>query len=173
MKKFLTFAFLVGSFSLASLTVNATTNDYMCKTRASTVCALKISTGQCTHSWNKSEYPNAMAMCQSAIGNAVDNNYDSSNYYCRNFGSRACAVDSRTGQCTHAWTRDNSTDPMFSCEKFLGHGNGRVDKSNYTCSKTPTGACARNLRTGQCTHSWSSREFSNPMWSCQKYLNAN
>lgn len=172
MKVVIQVSIVLGSLLGFSLSANAA--QRVCKKIGSRVCAYNLSTGQCEQSWNNSdEGGNAMRMCQRAIGAGTPSNgIDREGYYCRSFGSRVCAASEATGQCTHSWKRGEFADPMYSCQQFLGQvSNSGPDRSNYACKKTPTGVCAQNLSTGQCTHSWKRGDFDNPMASCQSWLN--
>jgi hypothetical protein len=177
MKLLVKASIVLGSMLAVSFSANAATR--VCKKIGSRVCAYNTSTGQCEQSWNISdENGNAMRLCQRTIrtytegsdtnGDAVD----LSGYYCRSFGSRVCAASEATGQCTQSWQRPEYADPMYSCQKFLGQTSSNApDRSNYSCKKTPYGACAQNLSTGQCTHAWRQSDFQNPMASCRAWLN--
>lgn len=93
--------------------------------------------------------------------------------YCRDMGSYACVVDTRTNQCGHSWSNDDGADGMYQCQTYLGLVRNKINKSNYVCSRTTNGHCARNLATNQCTHEWSDREGGNSLFSCQRFLGIN
>lgn len=172
MNKLLAALFMLGTVGLVSISSDASAGQrYYCKARGQNVCKVDVTTNQCVQTFRNSDYDNPMFVCQKSIGLNVSGNIDPDNYYCRNFGSRVCAVNEATGQCTHTWRRGEYADPMFSCEKFLGHGPSKVDFSNYKCSKTPSSVCARNLSTGQCTHHFTKRNYDNPMAACKRFLN--
>jgi hypothetical protein len=85
-------------------------------------------------------------------------------------GERVCAVDMRTGQCTHVWSNRDSANPMFACQRFVGHDTGRVDRTKLYCRDFGMYTCAVSRTHGQCTLSWSRRDHHDPMWQCEKYL---
>lgn len=170
MKSLLNVSLFVGALALLGMSTSAFANGYVCKKRGSSVCAFNVSTGQCVKTFKNSDYSNPMFACKKAFGGGVSSNYNPGNYYCRNFGSRVCAVDSRTGQCTHNWSRKDFKDPMFSCLKHLGHGPAKVDWSNYTCRITPSTVCAQNLQTGQCTRHWKKSDYQDPMRECHRLV---
>jgi hypothetical protein len=89
---------------------------------------------------------------------------------CRQTGNGVCAVDSRTNQCTHEWSRDNGGDPMFFCKKYIGQRVSNYNRANYTCKSTGSDVCAMDIRTRQCTHSWSSDDHTSPMRACKRHL---
>jgi hypothetical protein len=83
---------------------------------------------------------------------------------CRQTGNGVCAVDSRTNQCTHEWSRDNGGDPMFFCKKYIGQRVSNYNRANYTCKSTgsddhtsPMRACKRHL--GQVTSSFDRSKY--------------
>lgn len=93
------------------------------------------------------------------------------NLICRDQGSYACAQDIRTGQCTHSWSRRDSDNPMYSCRIFTGEVSNVVDRRNYQCSGDSSRACARSLRTGQCTHSWTNGDgMGDAMAQCRRWM---
>jgi hypothetical protein len=97
-------------------------------------------------------------------------NASHSNLSCKAMGDRVCAVDLRTGQCTHVWSKRDSADPMFACQRFTGHNVGRVNKANLYCRDFGSQVCAVSVIHGQCTISWSKRDHYDPMWHCENYL---
>jgi hypothetical protein len=93
-----------------------------------------------------------------------------SKYVCKETANGVCAVNKATGQCTHAWSDADGEDPMFFCQKFIGEVKSHYNPANYKCVKTATGACAKSISTGQCTHSWSDEDGGNAMFFCKKHL---
>ena len=168
MKRFLLILALPLLFALnAEAKVQA--NGYMCKNTGNGVCAVKLSTGQCTHQWEQGDGGNPMFHCKKFIGIKVSN-FNKSNYYCRDHGGYVCAASKKTNQCTHSWDQDDHNDPMWSCRKFLGLEKSNFDKSGFQCKKTAGGYCAQSLKTGQCTHEWNNDDHPNPEWSCNNWL---
>ena len=161
---------LLASMFFVSLNAQAapTANGYMCKKNASGVCAVRLSTGQCTHQWDKENSNNPMFHCKKFIGIKVSN-FNKANYFCRDHGGYVCAASKKTGQCTHSWDEDDHNDPMWSCRKFLGLVKSNFDKSNFRCKKNASGYCAQSLKTGQCTHQWYN-EDGNAKWQCNNWL---
>ncbi len=147
-------------------------SGYVCKKKGSYVCVQSLATGQCTQSFSRSDFDNPMFACQKYLGSKVGS-YDPRNYSCYDAGHYVCAVDGRTGQCTHSWSRSEFDNPMFQCRKFTGQGVGAIDKSGYRCRKGPSWVCAEKISTGQCTHQWRTSEYDNPMWMCKKWLGRN
>lgn len=88
---------------------------------------------------------------------------------CRDMGSSVCAVNTRTGQCTHSWSHRDGQDARRACLVYTGQIETRVDRSNYSCSGSADRACARSHRTGQCTHEWTS-EDGNALSQCRRWM---
>ena len=141
---------------------------YTCKKTASGVCAQSVKTGQCTHSWNQDDVSNPMWHCKKFTGQ-IQSSFNKANYYCKKQSDYVCAASKKTGQCTHAWSKDDGGDPMWRCQKFLGLVKTNFDKSNFTCKKNASGYCAQSLKTGQCTHQWNN-EDGNAKWQCNNWL---
>ena len=94
-----------------------------------------------------------------------------SNKVCRNMGNSVCAQDTRTGQCTHSWDNRDGVDAMRACKVYTGEISTKVDRRNYQCTGNRDRACARSLRTGQCTHEWSSRDGGgDALYSCRVWM---
>lgn len=167
MKKIFLMVFVLGTM-ITGFTTSAFA-AYVCKKQASGACVQNLATGQCAQSFTKKNYDNPMAACERALG-ATSASYDPKDYTCRDFGSRVCAVNKNTNQCTHSWNRGDHANPMFLCQKFTGNGPKPINKSNFECKQYPSRVCAKDLRTGQCTHQWKSGEYSNPMRMCLKWI---
>ncbi len=108
----------------------------------------------------------AQAIGSSNNGSVAQNN----GYQCKQTASGVCAKKLSTGQCTHLWSYDDSSNPMFHCKKFIGLNVSNFNKANYFCRDHGGYVCAASKKTNQCTHSWDQDDHNDPMWSCQKYL---
>ncbi len=94
--------------------------------------------------------------------------------YCKATANGACAVSTRTGQCTMAFNKRDHENPMYACKIYTGEVSNRIDRNNYYCSGNADRACARSKIHGQCTHEWTSRDGAgNAMYQCQRWMNPN
>ncbi len=143
-----------GEYTAAAKSVYG--DNYVCKDFGNRACAQSKVTGQCTREWSDKE-DGGMYACQVWTGEVSVKPIDKSNYKCKRVATGACAVDSRTGQCTHVWKEKDGG--MFQCKKWTGEFTSRpVDKNSYYCRRTPKGYCAVKKATGQCTFEWSNKE---------------
>ncbi len=106
-----------------------------------------------------------------AQANATAGAVETAQYLCKNFGNSVCAVKKATGQCTHSWSKDDVSDPMFFCKKHIGLSKGQKNNSsNYFCKDFGGYVCAVNKKHGQCGASWDKDDVTDPMYFCLKHL---
>lgn len=110
---------ILASTFFVSLNAQAapTANGYMCKKNASGVCAVRLATGQCTHSWDRDDVNDPMWSCRKFLG-LVKSNFDKSNFRCKKTASGYCAQSLKTGQCTHEWYHEDG-NAKWQCNNWL------------------------------------------------------
>ena len=156
------------SFCIASVSSSAFAGAYVCKSYGSSVCAVNLVTGQCTHSWRSGESQDPLYECRQ-FTSEVSTRVDRSRLYCAETANGACAVNSLTGQCTQSWRHGDDQNPMASCQRYLNRGGKRPDRTGYYCRQVGSSYCAVNPRTNQCTHSWRMSD-GDARRSCQRFI---
>lgn len=154
--------------SASAWTTAASAASYACKKSGSSVCAVNLATGQCTHSWSTRDGGNPEYECLRYLG-VIPSKVDRAPYSCKRTSNGACAVDSRTGQCTHSWRSGEDSNPMDSCRRWMGLGPKKIDRTGFFCRKSGSSYCAVNPRTNQCTHSWNQRD-GDARGECERFI---
>ena len=64
---------------------------------------------------------------------------------------------------------NNTIKMLLIFVSFIGFG-AVASAAEYECANYGDFVCAKNLSTGQCTHSWDNEDGGNPMFFCEKFI---